>query len=72
MPAVSTELNDFIMPAATAARPPARWPGWLARFGQALFDARMRQAEREIARFIEAKGGRMTDDLERQIERHFV
>jgi hypothetical protein len=32
----------------------------------------MRQAEREIGRFIEGRGGRITDALERQIERHFV
>ena len=71
MSAMSTLLNDFIMPAAPAARRPVR-TGWLGRVLFAMQAARMRQAEREIARFIEVKGGRMTDDLERQIERRFV
>ena len=71
MPAVSTHLNDFIMPAEPASRP-ARGRGWFARMADAFIEARTRQAEREIARFIENRGGRMTDDMERQIERRFV
>lgn len=73
MPAVSTQLQDFILPnapAASATSPASR--SWLARLAQAFVDARMRQAEREIARFIEHHGGRMTDGLERQIEREFL
>ena len=79
MPAVSTQLNAFLPlarpsePARPVARPsePAR-PGWFARALHTFQEARLRQAEREVARFIEARGGRMTDALERQIERRFV
>jgi hypothetical protein len=71
MPAVSTQLNDFIMPAAPARRtPPGQ--GWFARLLRRVQDAHARQAERQIALLIERKGGRLTDDLERQIERHFI
>ena len=70
MPAVSTQLQDFILPTASAAPSVSR--SWLSRIGHAFAEARMRQAEREIARLIELKGGRMTDDLERQIEREFL
>lgn len=38
---------------------------------EALADARRRQAEREIGRYIEENGGRMTDDLERRISRRY-
>ena len=71
MPAATSQLRDFIMPAGSVAGP-ARSRTFLSRMMQAVHDIRTRQAEREIARFIEDKGGRMTDDLERQIERNFV
>jgi hypothetical protein len=32
----------------------------------------MRAAEDQIARLIEARGGRLTDSIERQIERSFI
>lgn len=47
-------------------------PRLVSRLLAAVRDARTRQAEREIARFIEGQGGRITDALERRIERHFV
>jgi hypothetical protein len=73
MPAVSTQLNDFIMPrSASAAAKPANSPSVFARVVKAFTEARSRQAEREVARLISLRGGRMSDDLERQIERHFV
>ncbi len=35
----------------------------------AMYESRQRQAEREIARFVALRGGRMTDELEREIAR---
>lgn len=70
MPAASLQLNSFVSPAAST--PVAAKPGFLGRLVKSLQEARMRQAEREIARFIEVRGGRLTDTLERQIEHHFV
>ena len=69
MPAVSTQLNAFLP--LDRADESVR-PGWFARALHAFQEARLKQAEREVARFIEARGGRMTDALERQIERRFV
>ncbi|WP_375461235.1 hypothetical protein [uncultured Enterovirga sp.] len=68
MPAVSAQLSHFLAPTERADKR----PGAFARFFTLLQEARMRQAEREVARFIEGRGGRITDALERQIERHFV
>ena len=72
MPAVSTQLNAFLLPAEKPAAAAPAGPGLFARLASALHDARMRQVDREIGAFIERRGGRMTDDLERQIERRFI
>ena len=73
MPALSTQLNDFIMPGVSGkAAKSANSPSLVSRVVSAFTEARSRQAEREVARLISLRGGRMTDDLERQIERHFV
>ncbi len=70
MPAAAAQLHSFIAPQDSVA-PTAR-KGFLARFMAGLYEARSRQAEREIAHLIELKGGRLTDDIERQIERRFI
>ncbi|MDB5589535.1 hypothetical protein [Enterovirga sp.] len=69
MSVASAQFDRFV--AAGDRAEPSR-PSLFARAGTALREARMRQAEREIGRFIEGRGGRITDALERQIERHFV
>ena len=71
MPAASLQLNTFV-PQSSAEPVRAAAPGLLARALIRLQDAQMRRAERDIARFIETRGGRLTDTLERQIEKHFV
>ena len=45
--------------------------GFFARFFDAIAEARMRQAEREIARYF-AGGVKFTDEAEREIERRFL
>lgn len=72
MPAASAQLNGFIPADAGTLSRLNDQPSLFARLYKAFHDAQTRRAEREIARFIEARGGRMTDDLERNIERHFV
>ncbi len=49
----------------------ARMRDVLHRIGEALAASRRAHAEREIARFIEAQGGRLTDEVEREISRRF-
>ncbi len=44
---------------------------FLLRIIDAVADANRRKADREIARYIERNGGRLTDNLEREIERSF-
>ena len=64
-------------PAAIAPRdiaisqPATRRRGLLSRMLDAMMAARMRQAEREIAAYLES-GGRFTDETEREIERRFL
>jgi hypothetical protein len=46
--------------------------GFFARLMDAMMTARMRQAEREIAFYLDNTGGKFTDDAEREIERRFL
>ena len=73
MAAVTTNgLNGFAAPSASSATKAAPNKSFFARLFASIQDARMRQAEREIARFIDLKGGRLTDDVEREIARTFI
>lgn len=53
-------------------RDAASKPSLLARFFAALMESRHRQAEREIARYIELNGGKLTDQLEFDIEQRYL
>jgi hypothetical protein len=44
----------------------------LRRFFDAMMASRQRQVDREIARYIRDNGGRLTDNIEREIERRFL
>ncbi len=46
--------------------------GFFARLMDAMMAARMRQAEREIALYLNRTGGKFTDEAEREIERRFL
>lgn len=46
--------------------------GLMGRMFDALAAARMRQAEREVARYLADNGGKFTDEAEREIERRFL
>jgi hypothetical protein len=45
-------------------------PGLLRRFYNAVIEARQKRANRELAQFLMRSGGRLTDDVERQMTRH--
>ena len=42
------------------------------QFVDAMIAARRRQVEREIGRYLRDTGGKLTDDVERTIERRFL
>jgi len=56
---------------STKSGPDANKPGILRRIFGAIFETRQEQIEREVARFVARCGGRITDDIERQIMQHF-
>ena len=64
----ATTAHDFVAPQAATRRS----PGLMRRVLDRLMAARMHQAEREIAAYLEAGGGRFTDETEREIERRFL
>jgi len=51
--------------------PPAN-AGFWQRLSNAVSNYRRRRAEREIARFIQGRGGHLTDELERDLMRHMT
>jgi hypothetical protein len=50
----------------------ATGPNWFVRAITLLQQARLRQAEREVARFLGGAGAKFTDETEREIERRFL
>jgi hypothetical protein len=50
----------------------ASGPSIWSRLFATVKAARMRQAEREIARYLYGNGGKFTDEAEREIERRFL
>ena len=55
----------------TIAETPARHrPGFFRWFFDAMMHSRQRQADREIARYL--NNGKFTDEAEREIERRFL
>lgn len=57
---------------AAAPQPSAPRSGLLRRLWNALHESRERAAEREIERFVESSGGRLTDDIERRIAQRLI
>ena len=57
--------------ARECANPPAK-AGFWQRVSNAIGSYRRRRAEREIARFIQGRGGHLTDELERDLMRHMT
>lgn len=55
---------------ARAAAP--RKSGLFRRFVNALVEARTRQVERDIARYLGGSNAKFTDEAEREIERRFL
>lgn len=60
---------DFAEPAVEHTAPAK--PSFFKRLHAAMAASRERAAQREIERFIWMRGGRLTDDLEREIGRRF-
>ena len=44
------------------------WRGLLRRLGDALEESHQRAMDREIAAYLQSRGGRLTDTAEREIE----
>jgi hypothetical protein len=70
--AYSGEIVPFRSRKPAAGHAAARRPGLLRRIFDAVFESRMKHAEREIARYFERTGGRMTDDLERRMTQRLM
>ena len=66
-------LRDFFVSHTPAVKRPAvKRPGLFKRLIDAMEASRQRQVEREIARFMDGRGDKFTDEIERNIERRFL
>ena len=57
--------------ASGKSSPDATKPGIMRRIFGAVFETRQEQIEREVTRFVARSGGRITDDIEREIMQRF-
>jgi hypothetical protein len=46
--------------------------GILRRIFDAIFESRQKQVDRDIARFLARSGGRLTDDIEREMTQRLL
>lgn len=72
--AIDTRDMAFTAAGAASKTPVKAAPrrGLVTRMLDAMMAARMRQAEREVARYLADTGGKFTDEAEREIERRFL
>jgi hypothetical protein len=71
----SLEFTQSPARAKSSAKPSAKSRPKRGLFGRLLdgmMAARLRQAEREVARYLADTGGKFTDEAEREIERRFL
>ena len=57
---------------ATKSNAEANKAGVLRRIFDAIFESRQKLAERDIARFLARSGGRLTDDIEREMTQRLL
>ena len=65
-------LPSFRHEASTGANAVSNKNGLLRRIFNAFMESRQRQVDQDIARFIARSGGRLTDDMEREITQRFL
>jgi hypothetical protein len=58
--------------ASTRRNVVANKPGRLRRIFDAIFESRQKQADRDIARFLDRSGGCFTDDIEREMTQRLL
>jgi hypothetical protein len=58
--------------ASTAGNAVASQAGVLRRIFDAIFESRQKQADRDIAHFLAGSGGRLTDDIEREMTQRLL
>ena len=62
-------MANAITSGASLSAPTTRKPSFFARFFRAIIETRQREADAAIARYLARTGYKLTDDVEREIER---
>jgi hypothetical protein len=71
----TAHFRDFtpnVTPTARDETNPPKKIGFWRRLSNGARNYRQRRTEREIARFIQGRGGHLTDELERDLMRHMT
>ena len=58
--------------ASTRSNAVANKAGVLRRIFDAIFESRQKQADRDMARFLARSGGRLTDEMEREMTQRLL
>ena len=69
--ALYDDANVVVTPTAAPAVKSSASPSIWARFTQGLAASRRRKAESAVEKYIRSNGGRLTDNMEREISRKF-
>lgn len=72
LPLTASAREAQLAPATRSAPSSRPTRGLLRRLYDAMIKARQQEAEREIARYLQLSGGKLTDSIEREIERRFI
>ncbi|MGE0063401.1 MAG: hypothetical protein AB7T86_15130 [Xanthobacteraceae bacterium] len=65
-------ITGVVSSAATVPANTVPRRSFFVRVLNALIESRQRHADREIAQYLKLTGGKLTDDVERNIERRFL
>lgn len=63
----SIAIHRNLAPVRPETAANAEEPGLLRRLADAVMRARQKQVDRELAQYVQRSGGRLTDDIERQM-----
>ena len=65
MPSIAIHRN--LAPVRLVTEAKAEKPGLLRRLADAVMRARQKQVDSELAQYVHRSGGRLTDDIEREM-----
>jgi hypothetical protein len=66
---MANAITNTVTSRASLSAPTIKKPSFFARLFRAIIESRQREADAAIARYLARTGYKLTDDVEREIER---